>query len=260
MKAILKSSLIIVASFTCALSRATAVQATALEFKITQRVQPSIPIYATSTPSNPVALSFAPRNKATLVKLSQVEQLELPTSHTFQDLFVGDSMSLIAKTVGSAEGTRTPNGGYTSAYYGHVDPGNGVWNLGSFSYQHGASSPKQADRKQLTRLQQQALELRQQAQAKSINLSLLEELNGIDLANQAPLAAQDRGYIHWLYAAKQQSMGIPERIVWARTKAFIDPDTGYWDAPGLGNHWDTIYRDQLRRYDAIERALGEHRP
>ena len=260
MKAILKSSLIIVASLTCALSRAAAVQATALEFKITQRVQPSAPIYATPTPSNPVALNFAPRNKTTLVKLSQIEQLELPTSHTFQDLFAGDSMSLIAKTVGSAEGTRTPNGGYTSAYYGHVDPGNGVWNLGSFSYQHGASSPKQADRKQLNRLQQQALELRQQAQAKSINLSLLEELNGIDLANQAPLAALDRGYIYWLYAAKQQSMSISERIVWARTKAFIDPDTGYWDAPGLGNHWDTIYRDQLRRYDAIERALGEHRP
>ena len=109
MKAILKSSLIIVASLTCALSRATAVQATALEFKITQRVQPSAPIYATPTPSNPVALNFAPRNKATLVKLSQVEQLELPTSYTFQDLFAGDSMSLIAKTVGSAEGTRTPN-------------------------------------------------------------------------------------------------------------------------------------------------------
>ena len=261
MKAILKSSLIIVASLTYALCGATAVQATALEFKITQRVQPSAPIYATPKPSNPVALNFAPRNKATPVTLTLVaHQPELPTSQTFQDLFAGDSMSLIAKTVGSAEGTRTPIGGYTSAYYGHVDPGNGVWNLGSFSYQHGASSPKQADRKQLNRLQQQALELRQQAQAKSITLSLLEELNGIDLANQAPLAALDRGYIHWLYAAKQQSMGIPERIVWARTKAFIDPDTGYWDAPGLGNHWDTIYRDQLRRYDAIERALGELRP
>ena len=22
--------------------------------------------------------------------------------------------------------------------------------------------------------------------------------------------------------------------------AFLDPDTGYWDAPGLGNHWDRI--------------------
>ncbi|MEO1182663.1 MAG: hypothetical protein AAFX51_17890, partial [Cyanobacteria bacterium J06636_28] len=187
MKAILKSSLIIVVSLTCALSRATAAQAAALEFKITQRVQPSAPSYATPQPSNPVALNFVPRNKAIPVKLSQIEQPELPTSHTFQDLFAGDSMSLIAKTVGSAEGTRTPNGGYTSAYYGHVDPGNGVWNLGSFSYQHGASSPKQADRKQLTRLRQQALDLRQQAQAKSINLSLLEELNGIEPMDIAPV-------------------------------------------------------------------------
>ena len=150
--------------------------------------------------------------------------------------------------------------GYTAAYYGHVDPGNGVWNLGSFSYQHGASSPEHADRQQLKRLQRQTVELRRQAQAKSFTLSLLEELNGIDLANQAPLAALDRGYINWLQMANQHSMGSAERIVWARTKAFLDPDTGHWNAPGLGNHWDAIYHDQLRRYDAIEQALGAHQP
>ena len=78
-----------------------------------------------------------------------------------------------------------------AAYYGHVDPGNHKWNLGSFSYQHGAKSPAEADAKQLKRLYKQALTLRQQASQCQVNLSLAEELNGIDLANQAPLAANE---------------------------------------------------------------------
>ena len=232
-------------------------QAAALDFDITSR-QPTA-VRATTKAPRPVALKFAP-DRLSVAAVSAPKPAPNPlvktqkdTPYPLSDLFLGGPTSLVSKTVGSAEGTRTPDGGYTSAYYGHVDPGNGVWNLGSFSYQHGASSPEQADRKQLRRLQQQAKELRRQTQAKSFQLSLLEELNGIDLANQAPLAALDRGYIHWLHQA--QSMDLPERIVWARTKAFIDPDTGYWDAPGLGNHWDSIYRDQLRRYDAIARTL-----
>ena len=67
-------------------------------------------------------------------------------SLSLQKFFEGGGDSLVAKSVGSAEGTRTPSGGYTRAYYGHVDPGNGVWNLGSYSYQHGAVSPQEADK------------------------------------------------------------------------------------------------------------------
>lgn len=115
-----------------------------------------------------------------------------------------------------------------------MDSGNHKWNLGSFSYQHGAKSPAEADVRQLQRLHGQALALRQQANQHQITLSLAEELNGIDLANQAPLAALDRGYINWLaklkksgYAnANQRSMGEQECIIWARTHAFLDPDSG----------------------------------
>lgn len=71
-------------------------------------------------------------------------------------MFEGDEHSLVAIAIGSAEGTRTPEGNKTSAYYGHIDPGNGVWNLGSFSYQHGAASPEAADQQQLKQLQAQA--------------------------------------------------------------------------------------------------------
>ena len=47
--------------------------------------------------------------------------------------------------IGLNEGTRTPNGGYTQAYYGHSDPISG-YNQGSFSAQQGYNSPQQADR------------------------------------------------------------------------------------------------------------------
>ena len=185
---------------------------------------------------------------------------ELPTQAAQQvgatDLFDGEADSLVARAVGSAEGTRTPEGGYTAAYYGHVDPGNGVWNLGSFSYQHGANSPEEADRKQLKRLKTQAEDLKRQAEHKGLQLSLQEELNGIDLANQAPLAALDRGYIDWLHQARQLNMPEDEGVLWARTRSFLDPDTGTWNAPGLGNHVYSISHDQARRQTAIAHAIA----
>jgi hypothetical protein len=61
-----------------------------------------------------------------------------------------------AVIIGQAEGTRTPSGGFRAAYYGHVDPGNGVGNRGSFSLQHaGDLTPEQADAQQLARLSRQ---------------------------------------------------------------------------------------------------------
>lgn len=242
-------------SLTLSLGLATTAQATrvALEFDVSASAQPTA--HATTHTSKPVALTFLPKTSSNPNQPSALGQAQ---AYPISNLFMGGSHSLVSKAVGSAEGTRTPTGDYTSAYHGHVDPGNGVWNLGSFSYQHGAVSPEDADRKQLRRLQQQTLELRRQSQKKEFSLSLLEELNGIDLANQAPLAALDRGYIDWLFVAKQQPMDSRTQIVWARTKAFLDPDTGYWDAPGLGNDWNTIYWDQQRRYNAILRAVANH--
>lgn len=178
------------------------------------------------------------------------------TDYQLDHLFAGGANSLIARVVGSAEGTRTAAGDRTPAYYGHVDPGNGAWNLGSFSYQHGASSPEEADERQLQRLLQQAQQLQQRAQAFGLTLSLKEALNGIDLANQAPMAALERGgYIDWLAEARQLNMPTEEAIVWARTRSFLDPDTQQWNAPGLGNTVHSITQDQERRMRAIARAL-----
>ena len=207
----------------------------------------------TGTANTVISLSFAPKQAQTPKPMDPFTQSVL---HTLAALFHGGSNSLVARAVGSAEGTRTPDGGYTAAYYGHVDPGNHKWNLGSFSYQHGASFPAEADVIQLKRLYNQALELRQQASQQQLRLSLAEELNGIDLANQAPLAALDRGYIEWLAIAKQQSMTERDRIIWARTRAFLNPDSGRWDAPGLGNTLNSIRWDQARRQQAVQQALN----
>ena len=210
----------------------------------------------TAPHSGTVSLSFTPKPPS---KPTEVSRPEAPITqvvlHTLEALFHGGSNSLVARAVGSAEGTRTSDGGYTAAYYGHVDPGNHKWNLGSFSYQHGAKSPAEADAKQLQRLYKQALALRQQASQHQVTLSLAEELNGIDLANQAPLAALDRGYIDWLAIARQQPMGEADRIIWARTRAFLDPDSGRWNAPGLGNTLNSIRWDQARRQQAVQQAL-----
>lgn len=172
-------------------------------------------------------------------------------------LFVGDRDSLVARAVGSAEGTRTATGQLTAAYYGHRDPGNQVWNLGTFSYQHGAESPEAADAKQLTRLRRQAQQLEAQAAEKSMVLSKAEWLNGIDLANQAPVTALEWGYIDRLHQAKTMGLQGDEAILWARTRAFLDPDSGRWNAPGLGNTVQGISRDQSRRMGAIAQAI-EH--
>lgn len=175
------------------------------------------------------------------------------------DIFAGSQDSLVSIAVGSAEGTRRPDGGFNDAYAGHTDPGNGVWNLGSFSYQHGADSPEHADDKQLDRLRGQDATLSQIAASYSMTLNLEERMNGIDLANQAPQAALDRGgYIDWLADAKQKGLTGAEAIHYARVNSFTNPNTGRLDASGLGNDWDRVAADQKRRMEMIWEAIQKN--
>lgn len=174
-------------------------------------------------------------------------------------LFDGHSNSLVARAVGSAEGTRAPNGSINPAYFGHTDPGNRVWNLGTFSYQHGAKTPEEADQKQLARLQTQGDVLRRRALQHGLNLTLEETLNGLDLANQSPLAAIGRvGYIERLAEAKANGLEGSEAILVARTRSYINPNTGRWNAPGLGNTEASIRRDQQRRAQAVAQAIAAY--
>ena len=165
------------------------------------------------------------------------------------ELFKGGEHSIVSRTVGHAEGTRAATGGKTKAYYGHTDPGNAVWNIGSFSYQHGAASPEDADRKQLARLKKQFAVISQQAKSKGLVLSDLEKLNAIDLANQAPLAALDiGGFVDRLAECKRD-------LLCARSRSFINPRSRRLEAPGLGGNMPQVERDQQRRMDAISTVL-----
>lgn len=179
-------------------------------------------------------------------------------SASLDALFFGGANSVVARSVGHAEGTRTASGQQTAAYYGHIDPGNSAWNVGSFSYQHQAHSPADADRRQLQRLKSQAATLRQQAVALNVPFGLQEELNGIDLANQAPLAALgENGYVPRLAEAYERELQGADAIVWARTWAYVDPATQQLNAPGLGNRLWQVRADQARRRQAIDDAVQE---
>ena len=199
-----------------------------------------------STRSNP--------NPRSLTPPSAVSQAP---SSGLSSIFNGGPNSLVARAVGSAEGTRSPDGGKNPAYYGHQDPGNAKWNLGSFSYQHAARSPEDADQRQLSRLQTQDQMLQQKAASQGLKLTPEERMNGLDLANQAPLAALDRGgYIDRLKEARDRGLRGQAAILVARVNSYREPSTNLWDAPGLGNNEASIRHDQARRMDAVEDAMA----
>lgn len=226
--------------------------------KIPAKILTEVPL-PPSQPSPSLSLSPTPTptpSLSPLPLLPPAPQTAAKNSFTLSDLFQGNSDSIVAVIVGNAEGTRSPDGTPNPAFYGHTDPGNGVWNLGTFSYQHGASSPEEADAKQLERLQKQAKVMQDKASAKGLKLTLEEALNGIDLANQAPQAVLDvEGYIDRLAQAHQQGLQGSDAILWARVQSFINPQTQQWDAPGLGNTEAKIRHDQQRRQQAIAKAI-----
>jgi len=173
------------------------------------------------------------------------------------DIWEGGTNSLVAEAVGRAEGTRGSDGSKNRAYYGHTDPGNGVHNLGTFSYQHcpGGCAPEEADRRQLARLKSQAEVIDKQAGGKD-NLNLIEKLNFIDLANQSPLAALDgSGAAKRLDEAKKKGLKGKSAVLDARVNAYRNPTTGRLEAGGLGGEAD-VQHDQGRRMDRIDDAIA----
>ncbi|MBD2021777.1 hypothetical protein H6F43_16475 [Leptolyngbya sp. FACHB-36] len=235
--------------------------------------------FASAAYADEVALSFDPpslpiedANPPVLEKPPVSQQGTPPTpSRTARSsvgdraaLFSGGSDSLVARAVGHAEGTRTSDGGKTRAYYGHTDPGNGVWNRGTFSYQFGNAqnlSAEESDRQQLAKLKAHHQRLQQRANGLGVDLTLEEELNAIDLANQAPLAALGSpGYVERLKQAHQQGLRGSDAVLWARVQSYWDPQRNGWDAPGLGNTQARIEHDQNRRQQAIAETVQSYQP
>jgi hypothetical protein len=171
--------------------------------------------------------------------------------------------------IGAAEGTRDRAGGKNDIYNGHVDPGNGVWNRGSFSYQFGNDenlSPEEASQRQLKKiLGHLKSTVMPQAKQYGIELTPWELLNAADVANQAPLCITEKGgFIERLpearKKAKEKGWDEYQTVLWARIEAYWDPAKGAYDASGLRAYDDvskrkSIWHDQNRRMGEMQEAL-----
>jgi hypothetical protein len=179
---------------------------------------------------------------------------------TASSLFTGYSESTVDRTVGAAEGTRTVSGEFTEARFGHIDPANGVTNVGTFSCQHCTGTADQADVAQRAILSGYWDVMAEQALFNGMELSLEEAMNGIDLANQAPQAALGwsdsksvgYGYVYWLKEARKMypagnGTASGQGIVWARIQSFHGEVSPNID----------IGHDQLRRASQIWYVLRD---
>ena len=134
--------------------------------------------------------------------------------------------------IGNAEGNRRANGDKTDHYYGHRDPGDGKWNIGSFSYSNDrkgakqAKSPEDADRIQLGRLY-----ANKDVYAAAMKKAGLDPNNALlatvylDMFNQSPTSAELLLKPDNLKYLKDNGITIETMKEW-RYRGFINPETG----------------------------------
>jgi hypothetical protein len=147
--------------------------------------------------------------------------------------------------IGINEGTRTWNGGYTRNYYGHRDPGNGAWNVGTVSGQQGGT-PGATDRRWAGILTQTAVTVAPILQRMGIPQGTVGfnrlMFNILDLKVQAPAAVPD--FIRQLPRVIQSGATI-ESIAKARANSFINPNTGRLDT--TFSSYTRLLQDQRSR-------------
>ena len=153
----------------------------------------------------------------------------------------------IMVAIGINEGTRTADGGYTKAYYGHRDPGNGKLNIGTVSGQQGGS-PQSSDRRWMGILTNTSVKVTPLLQRlgipqNSVGFNRLL-FNALDLAVQAPAALPD--FLKRLPRILQAGVTI-EAIAKARADSFFNPATGRLEAGGFGNNYGRLLADQRSR-------------
>lgn len=162
-------------------------------------------------------------------------------------LAISSDMHPLFVAIGINEGTRTPNGGYTKAYYGHRDPGNGAWNLGTVSGQQGGS-PQTSDQRWagiLTQTTSSVVPILVRAGLPRNSAGFHRVLfNVLDLKVQAPAAVPD--FVKRLPQIIRQGVTV-EAIAKARADSFINPATGQLEAAGFGNNYQVLLRDQRSR-------------
>lgn len=158
------------------------------------------------------------------------------------------SDELLKRAIGRAEGTRDSKGNPTAAFQGHKDPG---WsgrckNQGSFSYQHCANSPDEADRKWLEVLRKAEGNIQAQAQDKfGQPLSMPAMVAALDGYTQSPDAGGKR-FVKHLPTADPS----PEQLIAARTAALTE------SRQVLGGPPMNVPADQQRRVNALLEQLN----
>jgi hypothetical protein len=163
---------------------------------------------------------------------------------------VGNDQHELFVMIGVSEGTRTANGGYTKAYYGHSDPGDGNYNRGTVSGGRGTSaSPEMVDQKWMGIL----TNLQQRMRPQLIVMGLMPGTQGynrvmfnlMDLEVQSPAANQS--FAGSLFGTVREAGFTIEAIAKARADSFINPATGRLEAGGFGNNYQTLIKDQRSR-------------
>ena len=106
---------------------------------------------------------------------------------------------------------------------------------------------------QLQRLYPHVNALQATAEAYGMQLSVMELVAGVDLANQAPLATPH--YIGLLKQAHDLGYDEMQSILEARAHSYINPDTQQLEAGGFRNDWYQLRNDQARRLAAMYYTL-----
>ena len=184
---------------------------------------------------------------------SSVSPATAPSMTVAEQLFATpDSLGAIA--IGVAEGTRTPDGGRTSIWQQHIDPGNHAKNQGTFSWQLGATSVADAEQQGLNRMRQDAIpHLLQDAENMGVSLSLDVLVQGADLWNQSPQAGAD--FVENLKRCQQVEEQEFAVVLCARIRSYVNPNTGEVEAAGFANDPIVLRDDQQRRMQAIQSTL-----
>jgi hypothetical protein len=182
-----------------------------------------------------------------------VDEQAVDLEQELLSMLEGGTSSIIAIAVGCAEGTRTPDGGFTAAYHGHTDPGNGARNQGSFSYQGQATNPPNADWKQIEKFKAVLLpRFLKEFGIAPIGRTELKALWAIacDVFTQSEVACLGKDGFLDRIAAFTFEFSIPE-INTVRYESYFDPKTSKLDAPGFGNDPARLRADQERRTKAV---------
>lgn len=157
-------------------------------------------------------------------------------------------------SIGIAEGTRTPNGGYTKAWFGHTDPGDGNSNRGTVSGGRGPTAgmtPEQVDNYYMNKLTSLSLAVAPILQSYGMkpNAQVWHRalFNYLDLYVQSPVAARD--YLRKIPEALKAGSQI-EAFAKIRADSYKDPTTGRLYTSF--NSYTDLLRDQRSRAGAFD--------